>query len=233
MAQKAEHEYAGVNCGIMDQFASVFGKHNNAIRLDCKTLDYEYFKLDLTNFRIVLCDTQVKRSLASSEYNARRRECEIGAEILRKNYPSINSLRDATIEQMEAHRSEFDSIVYKRCKYVIEENNRVIEAGKKLNEGDVESFGKLMFGSHYGLSKDYEVSCKELDFLVEKAQMSNDVLGARMMGGGFGGCTINLVKIEKTDTFIESMTRAYKEKFGMDLKTYAVKIENGTSKLEL
>jgi galactokinase len=231
MAQRAEHEYAGVQCGIMDQFASIFGKNDHAIQLDCKTLKYKYLHLDLSNYRVVLCDTQMKHSLASSEYNNRNRECKIGVALLKKHYPAINSLRDANIKQIEDLQDRFDLNVYKRCKYVIEENNRVIEAGKKVKEGDIESFGELMYSSHSGLSKDYEVSCKELDFLVEKARLSNYVIGARMMGGGFGGCTINIVKEDKVDKFIDSMKRAYKDELKLDLKTYVVKAANGTSRI--
>ncbi|NJN24483.1 MAG: galactokinase [Cyclobacteriaceae bacterium] len=231
LSQAAENEFVGVKCGIMDQFASVFGRVDQIFRLDCKTLEHEYFNFVLTDYRIVLCDTQVKHSLASSEYNTRRNECETGVMILKKYYRDVESLRDAKLEMLEEHRGEFDPIVYKRCKYVIEEIARVLQCSEMLKKGDLLGFGKNMFLTHQGLSKDYQVSCKELDFLAEKAMASGMVIGARMMGGGFGGCTINLVKIDKLDEFVTTMTEAYRQDLGLELKTYKVKIENGTGKI--
>jgi galactokinase len=231
IGQKAENEFVGVQCGIMDQFASVHGKPDKVFKLDCKTMEYEYYDLVMDNYRIVLCDTQVKHSLASSEYNTRRHECEMGVAELKKYYPEINSLRDVSIDQLIKHQDELDPIVYKRCRYVIEENNRVIDACRKLRESDIDGFGEDMYLSHEGLSKDYEVSCKELDFLYAQARKHSAVIGARMMGGGFGGCTINLVRIDQLDDFIGAMSAAYKQEFNVDLKTYTVKIENGTSKI--
>ncbi|GAB2525775.1 galactokinase [Rufibacter soli] len=229
MAQKAEHEYALVMCGIMDQFASMFGKHNHVVKLDCRSLEYKYYPLEIDDYRIVLCDTQVKHSLASSEYNTRRQECETGVAILQKHYPQVHSLRDATLEMLSKHQQEFDPVVYKRCTYVVEENGRVEEGCKDLERGDVEAFGQKMYASHHGLQHDYEVSCPELDFLAALAKENDAVLGARMMGGGFGGCTINIVKLTHLDAFTQDMTKAYKEKFGIDLKTYVAEIVNGSS----
>ncbi len=231
LSQAAENEFVGVNCGIMDQFASVYGKVDQIFRLDCKTLEYEYFNFVLDDYRIVLCDTQVKHSLASSEYNTRRKECEEGVAILQKHYSNIHSLRDVTIGQLKKHESEMDPVIFKRCRYVVEESERVIDCCNLLKEGDLIGFGNNMFKTHDGLSQDYEVSCEELDFLAEKAKESNMVIGARMMGGGFGGCTINIVKIEYLDQFIKYMSDSYKNELNLDLKTYKVKIENGTSKL--
>ncbi len=230
MAQMAEHEYAGVKCGIMDQFASMFGKKDQVIRLDCKTLDYAHFTIKLSDYQIVLCDSHVKHSLASSAYNTRREECETGVQILSKYYPGVTALRQATLEQLEAHKNEFDPVVFKRCEYVVKENKRVLEATKLLQQHDLEGFGNLMYQTHSGLSQDYEVSCKELDFLVDYTKNLDYVLGSRMMGGGFGGCTINLVKIEKIDEFIEKIGKDYKDKTGIDMPSYHVTIENGTSK---
>jgi galactokinase len=231
ISQAAENEFVGVKCGIMDQFASVFGKEDQIFRLDCKTLEYEYFHFVLRDYRVVLCDSQVKHSLASSEYNTRRKECESGVAILKKHYSEINSLRDVNIDQLIRHQDDFDPITFKRCKYVIEEIERVLDCCELLKAEDLIGFGQKMFKTHEGLSKDYEVSCKELDFLVEKAIESNMVIGARMMGGGFGGCTINLVKIDQLNQFVVQMTEAYKQELGLDLKTYMVEIENGTGKI--
>ncbi|WP_161888412.1 galactokinase [Pontibacter russatus] len=229
MAQKAEHEYAGVMCGIMDQFASMFGKRDHAIKLDCRSLEYAYYHLAMEDYRIVLCDTQVKHSLASSEYNTRRKECEAGVAILHRYYPEVLSLRGATLDMLAQHQQEFDPVVYRRCTYVVSENNRVEAACADLARGDMKSFGKRMYASHEGLQHDYEVSCPELDFLVEQAKRSDKVLGARMMGGGFGGCTINLVQIDALDTFVQQMEQAYQQRFGITLKTYIAEIVDGSS----
>ncbi|AKD02262.1 galactokinase [Pontibacter korlensis] len=232
MAQIAEHEYAGVKCGIMDQFASMFGKQNHAVKLDCRTLDYAYYHLDMADYRIVLCDTQVKHNLASSEYNTRRQECEAGVALLQKHYPEVKSLRDVKVAMLEQHQEEFDPIVYKRCIYVVNENNRVEEACRALEKGDMQTFGEKMYASHRGLQHNYEVSCPELDFLVDQAREMDAVLGARMMGGGFGGCTINIVKLDALDTFIKQMEEAYQQQFGISLKTYIAEIVNGSSLAE-
>lgn len=228
IAQKAEHEFAGVKCGIMDQFASMFGKKGHVIKLDCRSLEYEYFPLDLKGYTIVLFDTQVKHSLASSEYNIRRSECEQGVAIIEQKYPAVKSLRDATIDQVEECLANADQKVYHRCKYVVEEITRLLEGTKDLERGDVAAFGKKMFATHDGLSKLYEVSCPELDVLVDAVKNSPDVLGARMMGGGFGGCTINLVKSDKAAALIQQTAITYKEKTGKEMKEWMVSIEDGT-----
>jgi galactokinase len=228
-SQAAENKFVGVNCGIMDQFISMFGKKSQVFKLDCRDLTYEYFPFDFPGIKIVLLDTQVKHSLGSSEYNTRRQQCEKGVSILRKHYPSINSLRDVSIDFLKQHESEMDPVVYKRCEYVVEENDRLISGCESLRKGDLKSFGLKMIGSHEGLSKKYEVSCKELDFLAEFARTQEGVFGSRMMGGGFGGCTINIVKEEFVDLFINNATKEYKEKLGLDLKAYSGVIEDGTS----
>lgn len=229
MAQKAEHEYAGVMCGIMDQFASMFGKQNYAVKLDCRSLEYEYYHLNMDGYRIVLYDTQVKHSLASSEYNTRRKECERGVALLKKHYPEVNSLRDVTISMLEQHKDELDPVTFKRCSYVVNENNRVEEACRHLEAGDMRSFGKEMYASHEGLQHNYEVSCPELDFLVDLARGSEAVLGARMMGGGFGGCTINIVSVDGLEAFTKKVEEAYQAKFGVQPKTYIAEIVDGGS----
>lgn len=227
MAQKAEHEFAGVQCGIMDQFASLMGKREHVIRLDCQTLEYAHFAFPMDKYQIVLCDTQVKHSLASSEYNTRRLECEEGVTLLSDYYPDVQSLRDVNLTMLEKHRKEMDPIVFDRCQYVVQENVRVLEGCKDLSAGDLEAFGKKMYASHEGLSKRYAVSCTELDFLVEQTEDKPYVSGARMMGGGFGGCTINLVRVQDIEQFETEMKRAYKARFSIDLVTYSVTIEDG------
>ncbi len=228
MSQIAEHEYAGVKCGIMDQFASVFGKKDQVIRLDCRSLEYKHFPLKLSDYSIILCDTQVKHTLASSEYNTRRHECEAGVEILKKYEPSVESLRDVSPELLFAHEKEFDATVFMRCKFVVEEIARLIEACDELGEGNVARVGELMYATHAGLRDEYAVSCKELDILVDIARQSGVVIGSRMMGGGFGGCSINIVSKENEKKFIELAGNEYKKQTNIDLKTYKVNIEDGT-----
>ena len=231
-AQMAEHEYAGVNCGIMDQFASMHGKAGHVVRLDCRSLDFEYFPLDMTNYRLVLVNTGVKHSLASSEYNRRRADCEAGVALLQKHYSSVSSLRDVTAEMLAAHRSEFDEVVYRRCDYIVAENNRVVEGCKALAAGDFPAFGRLMYGSHEGLSRQYEVSCKELDQLVGIARKVPGVLGSRMMGGGFGGCTITLIEKSKVADFEQAVKASYKTPDGREPDIYEVVIGDGAGKIE-
>ncbi len=231
LGQKAENEYVGVRCGIMDQFASVFARKEEVIRLDCRTLEYAYFPFSMETYSIVLCDTGVKHSLADSEYNTRRSECEEGVRILQKYYPDISHLRDVSPVQVKAHQKELGDLIYRRCKYITEEVIRVQEACELLEKGDLKGFGLKMYDTHHGLQHEYEVSCPELDFLVEKTRDMEDVAGARMMGGGFGGCTINLVSNDYLDTFESIMTHAYLDKFGRALPVYRVKIENGTEEI--
>jgi galactokinase len=233
MAQKAEHEYAGVKCGIMDQFTSVFGKKNHVVRLDCRTLQYEYEPFDISGYKIVLLDTNVKHSLASSEYNVRRQQCEAGIALIQPHHPEVKSLRDATVEMLDKYVQPVDELIYQRCKYVVEENNRLLGACKDLKNGDIKSFGKKMFATHDGLSELYSVSCKELDFLVEQVRDNENVLGARMMGGGFGGCTINIVKEEAIDGLIEKISANYNRAMNKELKAYVAQIEDGAAMLNI
>ncbi|MCC5930188.1 MAG: galactokinase [Cyclobacteriaceae bacterium] len=231
MAQMAEHEYAGVKCGIMDQFASMFGKKDHVIQLDCRSLDYSHFKIALHDFELILCDSHVKHSLTSSAYNERREQCEEGTRILKGQFPEINSLRDVKPEQLIAMKEAVDPLVYKRCSYVVHENLRVLKAVEMLDADDLKGFGELMYTTHHGLSIDYEVSCPELDFLVNFTETLEFVLGSRMMGGGFGGCSINIVKSSQVEEFIDKISKAYKQNTGIDMSAYRVKIENGTSKI--
>ena len=183
-AQKAEHTFAGVQCGIMDQFASVMGKRDQALRLDCRSLEYSYFPIKLKNYQIILLDTQVKHSLASSEYNTRRKECETGVAAVNRRYPNAHSLRDITLEMLNEVKEEVGQVVYNRCRYIIEENERLLTGCKSLENGNISDFGKNMYGSHEGLRTLYEVSCKELDFLVDFTKDKPDVVGSRMIGRG-------------------------------------------------
>jgi galactokinase len=231
IAQWAEHNYVGVKCGIMDQFASVMGKENHVILLDCRSLDYSYTPFDLKDNCIVLCDSRVKHSLVDSEYNRRREECEKGVAILKETYSTVNSLRDVTVEMLENQRQELSDKVYNRCLYVVQEIARVQAASDDLKNGDLKNFGSKMFETHEGLSKLYEVSCKELDFLVDEARQFNYVCGSRMMGGGFGGCTINILSKEKADEFISHQKKVYRDKFQIEMLAYKVSIVDGTSVL--
>lgn len=233
LSQLAEHEYAGVNCGIMDMFASMMGKKDHAIRLDCRSLDYVYFPVALGNYQLLLCDTQVSHSLADSAYNTRREECQQGVEKIKELYPDVKNLRDVDLSMLDEVRNGLPEKVFERCAYVVKENERVIKSCHALENNDLPAFGALMYGSHEGLSKDYEVSCRELDFLVEKTRKMSFVLGARMMGGGFGGCTINLLAKEHKAAFIQDMSHAYQKEFGKDVKVYEVNIEAGTGTFEV
>ena len=232
LSQKAENDFAKVNCGIMDQFTSLLSKKDHVIKLDCRSLEYNYYPFPLKDVQIVLLDSQVELSNASSEYNIRRKECEKGVKYIHKKYRSVKSLRDATIDQIDDCLNQHD-VLYKRCKFVVEENDRVNRACDYFINNDYVSFGKTMNESHEGLSKLYEVSCTEVDFLVEKAQQFEGVLGARIMGGGFGGCSINLVKNEFVEGLINYCTKEYKNELGLDLKVYKVETDNGTQVLEL
>ncbi|MFA3783291.1 galactokinase [Melioribacteraceae bacterium 4301-Me] len=228
LAQKAENEFVGVKCGIMDQYINIFGKENKALKIDCRSLDYEYFPFNFGDVLIVLFDTQVSHSLASSEYNQRRVECDQGVAIIKENFPQVQSLRDVSIEMLSEVKMKMNEIVFKRCKYVIEENQRVIDACSALENGNLKQLGYLMFQTHEGLSKEYEVSCKELDFLVDLAKDNPFIYGSRMMGGGFGGCTINLIKKEKVDEIIRLVADAYQKEFNLKMKAYITKISGGT-----
>jgi galactokinase len=231
MAQKAEHKFAGVHCGLMDMFASLHGQKNKAILLDCDSLAYTYYPIELENYSIVLFDTQIKHELASSEYNTRRLECERGLTKIQEKYPSVKTFRDISLEQVEASLASNDlsgSKVYQRCKYVVEEIQRVELAVQDLIKGDIQAFGKKMFETHEGLSKLYEVSCPELDFLVEAVSNNENVLGARMMGGGFGGCTINIIKTSSIEEITKKITTSYAQLMHKTLAIYITSIEEGT-----
>ncbi len=231
MAQKAENDFAGVQCGLMDMFASIHGQKNKVILLDCASLDFHYYPLDLTDYSIVLFDTQIKHALASSEYNTRRQECEQGVQRIQQMHPLVKTLRDVTMEQVETYlgpSTDTPPNIYKRCKYMVAEILRVQAAVKDLEVGAMQAFGKKMFETHEGLSKMYEVSCPELDFLVEAVKDNENVIGARMMGAGFGGCTINIIKKAALDAVTQKVAASYAKQTNKELVVYVNSIEEGT-----
>lgn len=230
IGQATEHNYVGVNCGIMDQFASVFGKAGHLMRLDCKTMEYEYHPFHPVGYKLVLVDSGVKHELASSAYNKRRESCERVAAAIAKRHPEVTFLRDAKKEWLEEVKEEVTAEDYMRAEYVIEEVQRVLDVCKALDKDDYETVGEKMYQTHHGMSKLYEVSCEELDFLNDLARELG-VTGSRVMGGGFGGCTINLVKDELYAPFLEAVKREYPKRYGIEPKFYDVVISDGARKL--
>ncbi len=230
VGQATEHNYIGVKCGIMDQFASVFGKEGSLMRLDCRSLEYQYFPFKPEGYRLVLVDSVVKHELASSAYNKRRESCENVVKAIAKKHEGVEFLRDCTLEMLAEVKAEVSEEDYMRAEYVIEEIQRVLDVCDALEKGDYETVGQKMYETHQGMSKKYEVSCEELDFLNDIA-FDCGVTGSRVMGGGFGGCTINLVKNELYETFITTAKERFKEKFGRSPKVYDVVISDGSRKL--
>lgn len=232
LAKKAENEFVGVQCGIMDMFASIMGKEDAVIRLDCRSLLYEYFPLNLYKTKIVLFDTQVKHSLAGGEYNIRRKQCEEGVALLQPVYPKVESLRDVNFSMLDLNlKNTATPVVYNRCRFIVEENLRVQMACQLLIKNDLKEFSRKMHSSHRGLSELYEVSCKELDLLVDMAKQETGIMGARMMGGGFGGCTINLIKEEMIEGIYEKLSKEYFEQTGLELKMYVTAPQKGTERI--
>ena len=229
LSQRAENQFVGVQCGIMDQFASMMGRAGHVIKLDCRSLEYAYAPLAMDGFRIVLCDSRVKHVLAATEYNTRRQECEAGVAIVRAAVgDQVRSLRDVTMEMLNTYVRDQEPLLYRRCAYVLLENQRLLSGVAHLEAGDIEAFGQLMYESHEGLSKWYDVSCPELDILEDIARAHPGVLGARMMGGGFGGCTINLVREESLADFEQVVQTKYLERTGKQTVVHVCRIENGT-----
>ena len=228
MAQKAEHEFAGVMCGIMDQFASMMGKKDHVIQLDCQSLEYQYVPFKLEGIKILLLNTNVKHSLASSEYNTRRNECKQAVTWVQEKYNSVQSLRDVSEQMLDELVLPKSKLIDQRSRFVVQEIQRLINGCEDLNNGNLEALGKKMFETHHGLSQMYAVSCKELDFLADFVRHNPAVLGARMMGGGFGGCTINLVYENAIDELIASIQPAYENAMQLPLTYYVASIENGT-----
>ncbi|HWR37592.1 MAG TPA: galactokinase [Clostridia bacterium] len=229
--QKAEHDYAGTHCGIMDQFISIFGRAGHAVMLDCRSLDSKLLPIS-GDVRMVICNSMVKHALAGGEYNRRRADCETAVSLLGQHLPGIKALRDMTLEQLDHYRGILSETVYRRSRHVISENERVLNAADALTSGDLAGFGRLMCESHTSLRDDYEVSCKELDLLVELARGLEGVFGARMTGGGFGGCTVNLVSAEHVDKFQAAMSEGYQKKTGTTPNIYVCLAAQGAGRVE-
>ena len=233
LAQRGENHFVGMKCGIMDMFASVMGRENQVVRLDCRSLEYAYFPFKSEDFSLLLLDSGVKHTLVDSEYNTRRAECESGVAILQRFDPGIQSLRDVSLEMLKRHEKDLPATVYKRCKFVVEEIGRVERACAALEKNDFYSLGKLMFEGHAGLDQEYAVCVPETNFLVETARLfvrEGDVLGARQMGGGFGGCILCLVRSETQTSVAEKLNSLYKQRFGIELKVYPVRLMGGTER---
>lgn len=227
LAQRAENNFVGMNCGIMDMFASLMGRANHAIKLDCRSLEAEYFPIRMPDHALVLCDSGVKHQLVDSAYNIRRRECEEGVAALSTIFPNIRSLRDVTLTMLFSEKKRLRDVVFQRCKFVIEENMRVISACNALKNNDLGLFGELLYQSHEGLQHEYDVTCAETDFLVQLTRGDVAVVGARQMGGGFGGCTLNLARRDAVVGFQEKMQVSYLKRWGKKLKFYPVEITDG------
>ena len=231
LSQRVENRFVGVACGIMDPFASCLGRDRRLIRLDCRDLSYEYVPFERDDLRIVLCDSQVPRALTGSAYNLRRAQCEQGVAQLQRHHPEIHSLRDASPGAVEELRAELDPAVYRRCAYVVAENQRVLAACAALERGDLRAVGALMNETHEGLAHGYEVSCPELDILAAAAQSLPGVLGARMMGAGFGGCTINLVETDHLAAFQARMAVVFRDQLGKQPRCHVCKLTAGTERV--
>ena len=230
ICQRAEHEFAGTKCGIMDQFISCFGEANHALFLDCRSLEFDTLPLP-RGVRIVICNSMVKHELAGGEYNLRREDCEAGVRLLQHHLPGIRALRDVTDAQLQRFSAEIPERILRRCRHVVSENARTLEAASALRSGDLSRFGELMFASHDGLRDDYEVSCPELDLLVELARGGEGVFGARMTGGGFGGCTVNLVKAEAVGQFQTRLCHQYQTETGIQPAIYVCVASDGAGEV--
>jgi galactokinase len=226
LCQRAEHEYVGTRCGIMDQFIAVFGQSGHALMIDCRSLQYEALKIP-QEVRLVICNSMVKHVLASGEYNRRRSDCEAGVKLLRKSLPHITALRDVTLADLEEHRNELPEVIYRRCRHVISENQRVLDSAAALRSDDLHRFGRLMNESHRSLRDDYEVSCRELDLLVEVVSDVDGVYGSRMTGGGFGGCTITVARAEAVQQLQDMVATKYKQETGITPSIYICSAAHG------
>jgi len=231
LCQRAEHEYVGTLCGIMDQFIAIFGRSAQALMLDCRSLAYQALPIP-SDVRLVIANSMVRHELAAGEYNRRRADCEAGVKILEKTLPLVRALRDVTIADLERHRARLPERIYRRCRHVITENARVLDAAHALETGNLTGFGQLMSESHRSLRDDYEVSCRELDLLVEMASACDGVYGSRMTGGGFGGCTINLVQSSRTRDFQARIVESYKKETGMTPDVYVCSAAQGAGPWE-
>jgi len=232
LCRRAENEFVGARVGIMDQFVSFFGETDKALLLDCRSLEFEHLPFP-PSAQLVICNTMVKHDLASGAYNERRQQCEEGVELLRTVLPNVTALRDVTSQQLELHRKELPEVIYRRCRHVVTENERVVGAASALKQGDVAKFGQLMNQSHQSLRDDYEVSCAELDLMVGLARKVEGVFGARMTGGGFGGCTVNLVRCDKIDEFQDTVATGYQEATELTPEIYICKAVKGAEELQM
>jgi galactokinase len=230
LCQRAENEFVGAHVGIMDQFTACFGQAGHALLLDCRSLEYRLLPLP-AGAALVICDSGVRHALSGGEYNARRAECETGVRVLARHRPQVRALRDTTLADLEQHRSELGDVVYRRCRHVVTENARVLQATEALQRSDLREFGRLMGESHRSLRYDYEVSCYELDLLVELSASRNGVYGARMTGGGFGGCTINLVEAGEVEKFRRGISAGYEQATGKPPSIYVSEAASGASEL--
>lgn len=231
VGQEAEHHFAGVKCGIMDQYASLFSEKDHVLLLDCRTLTHKTLPLALGEYQLLLINSNVDHQLASTAYNDRRAACEEGVSILHKTFPEVNSLRDARLQHLDQVKNQMNPDTFRKCRFVISEIDRVIMSTKFLNKKDIESFGALMFQTHHGLSKEYDVSCPETDFLVELGRQHKGVVGARMMGGGFGGCTLNIVQKTQVQSFTDAVRSKYFAQFRKEADFYLVKPSAGVHEL--
>ncbi len=230
LCQKAENEFVGARCGIMDQFVSVHGRRDCALLLDCRTLEYSHQPLP-EHVRLVICNTMVRHSVAAGEYNRRRQECEAGAHFFAKRRPSVKALRDVSIEEFQKHAAALPDVIRKRCRHVVSENARTLEAAEALRRHDLVRFGRLMAESHASLRDDFEVSCRELDVMVDLANEVDGVFGARMTGGGFGGCTVNLVKSESVEAFKAKIESGYERAMGQRPEVYVCQASDGVRRV--
>lgn len=229
LSQRAEHNYVGTKCGIMDQFASVMSEKDHVILLDCQSLDFEFVPIKIEPYKLLLLNTNVSHNLASGEYNTRRSQCEEGVSKIKQIYPEVNSLRDVSLEMLNEFKQVLSTVIFNRCLYVVEEKQRVLKSVEALKNNKLEELGEYMYETHNGLQNFYEVSCPELDFLVDFSKKYTEVLGARMMGGGFGGCTINIIHSDKVSQFVEEASKAYFEKFNIKLTSFEAMPSEGTS----
>ena len=231
LCQKAENEFVGARTGLMDQFIACFGKADHALMLDCRSLESHALAIP-ARVSVVVCNTMVKHELASSEYNARREQCEEGVRVLSRHLPHVKSLRDVTVDEVEKFKEQLGDVVYKRCLHITSENDRVRAAANALQQSDLKIFGNLMYQSHESLRDDYEVSCRELDVMVDLARGIDGVFGARMTGGGFGGCTVNLIAADNVDEFTRAIKAGYAEAIGRDPEVYVCNAANGAERLQ-
>ena len=231
MAQSAEHKYAGVRCGIMDQFTSLMGKQEHALLLDCRSLEYQYFPVNLADYSLLLINSNISHSLASSEYNVRRRQCEEGVALVKKVYPNVVALRDVSMDMLNSVKETLSEVVYLRCKYVIEENDRVKRFAQALSKADMQLVGAILQEAHIAMRYEYEITCPEIDFIVDMTNEESAILGARMMGGGFGGCVITLIQEGKQSQFLEKLNQAYQAQFGLSVTPVPIQITDGVSQI--